>query len=306
MRVEGMRDVESRIGQASQRRAHASTIARSRTICDRRVVPAHLHHELVARSDAQPTAWIVLTHGIFGTGGNWRGIARKLVNAMPAWGVILVDLRVHGRSEVGSPPHTIAACAQDLVALVAQLELPVRVLAGHSFGGKVVLAARSMLDVAQTWMLDSSPSVRTGLSETSDDAAAVLALLERLPTTWPSRDAFVKAVVAERHREPFAQWLAMNVEPVAEGFALRFDLVALRALFTDFGVTDGWPAALDPTRGDLELVIADRGGVYTEDDLAKLAAPPPHVHVHRIDAGHWLHVEAADQMVALLASRLPG
>ncbi len=104
---------------------------------------------------------MILTHGIYGAGGNWRAIARKVTDRRPDWGIVLVDLRLHGRSEAGDPPHTVAACAGDLAALVRELG-DVRAIAGHSFGGKTALATRSLVDLDQTWVLDASPSTRPG------------------------------------------------------------------------------------------------------------------------------------------------
>ncbi|HEV7554585.1 MAG TPA: alpha/beta fold hydrolase, partial [Kofleriaceae bacterium] len=77
-------------------------------------MPVHLHHELVAGDRAAKC--FALTHGIYGAGHNWRSIARKLVERRPEWAVALVDLRHHGRSEGGTPPDTVAACADDLRA----------------------------------------------------------------------------------------------------------------------------------------------------------------------------------------------
>ena len=243
---------------------------------------------------------------MYGTGGNWRGIARKINERRPEWGVVLCDLRNHGRSENGDPPHTVDACAADVVAMIGELaETPVRALAGHSFGGKVMLAARMQITVAQTWMLDSTPSERTHPTATDDSALRVLKMLERMPATWESRDAFVRAVIAEGHDQAFAQWLAMNIVPEGDAFVLRMPLPALGEMIQDFRRIDRWDQALAPDRGALEIVIAERGGVFTPADRARLAEPPPHLHVHQIAAGHWLHVEAASAVVDLFSDRLP-
>ena len=179
-------------------------------------MPARLHHERIARSDAPiPARWFLLTHGMFGAGSNWRGIARKVNERRPEWGVVLVDLRQHGRSEPGTPPHTVAACAEDLCALIEKLrgELgTIAAIGGHSFGGKVAIATRSRVEVAQTWVLDSSPS-RRDLRDDPTSALAVLELLERLPRTWPKRDEFVAAVVAAGHSLALAQWLGDERRP---------------------------------------------------------------------------------------------
>jgi esterase len=265
-------------------------------------VPARLHHERVAG----PTTdrWLVMTHGIYGAGSNWRGIARKIVERRPEWGVVLVDLRLHGRSEAGDPPHTVAACAEDLAALIRELG-DIHALAGHSFGGKTALATRSLVDLAQTWVLDASPSTRPDAMRDPDNSVLrVLELMERLPRTWPKRDDFIAAVIAAGHDAALAQWLAMNLIPGDGTLVNRLDLAALRALLADYYAIDLWTAAFEP-RGDLEVVIAARSSAISTADRARLAAAPAHVHAHLVvDAGHWLHIEAATQVVDLFVERL--
>lgn len=248
---------------------------------------------------------MLLTHGIFGAGMNWRGIARKLVERRPDWGVVLVDLRLHGRSDAGPPPHTIAACADDVRALAAQLGR-VAVLAGHSFGGKVMGAARQLVDVAQTYMLDATPSAHPELiDDPSNSVERVLALIARAPAHYAKREDFVALVQADGHDAGLAQWLAMNLVPDGGQYALRLDARALREALVDYYHTDLWPALRDPSRGAVELVIAERSPVYTAADRALVAQAPPHIHAHSIDAGHWLHIAAPGPVIELFAATLP-
>jgi pimeloyl-ACP methyl ester carboxylesterase len=267
---------------------------------------AQLHKERIFRTGSDPARWLVMTHGIYGAGSNWRGIARKISDARPEWGVVLVDLRGHGRSEHGAAPHDIAACAEDLRAVIGELG-HVEAIAGHSFGGKVVLATRTLVHVRQTWILDSSPSARPdAVSDPDNTSARVLELMERLPRTWARRDDFTAAVVAAGHSPMIAQWLAMNVVPDDTGtFALRLDLPQLRALLTDYYARDLWGALYDPARGDVELVIADRSSTVSAADRARLASAPPHVHVTHLDTGHWLNAEAPAAVVELFVRKLP-
>lgn len=262
---------------------------------------ATLYQERIARGE--PHHWLLLTHGIYGAGSNWRGIARKLVERRPEWGVVLVDLRLHGKSDAGEPPHTVQACAEDLRAVITQ---EIAAIAGHSFGGKVVLAARALVPahVQQTWMFDSSPSARV---PEDSSVMRVLELMERLPRTWVKRDDFVATVVAEGHALALAQWLAMNIIPDATGVLVnRLDLPAMRSLLESYYATDLWGVACDAALpGSLEMVIADRSHTVSEADRTRLASAPPHVHVHHVDAGHWLHIEAAASVVELLVQGLP-
>ena len=99
----------------------------------------------------------------------------------------------------------------------------------------------------------------------------------------------------------------MNLVPRDGGLVLRLDLVAIRAMVTDYAARDLWSVLEDPALpGTVEVVIAERSRTIGEADRARLAAAPPHVHAVRIDAGHWLHIEAPGAVVALLATRLSG
>jgi len=282
-----------------------------------RGMTARLHYERIARSDQTPTRWLAMTHGIYGAGSNWRSIARKITERRPEWGVVLVDLRQHGKSDAGEPPHTVAACAEDLRALIASLG-EIQALAGHSFGGKVALATRPLVELRQIWVLDASPSAgsRSSAARPSGPAGPsgsdpstvlrVLAFMERAPRIWPRRDDFVAAVVADGHDAGLAQWLAMSLVPEAGGgLVLRFDVAALRAMITDYSATDLW-GVLEAPGGDVEMVVAERSPTVSAADRGRLAAAPAHVHVHVIGgAGHWLHIDAPAAVVELFAAHLP-
>lgn len=268
-------------------------------------MPARLYHERIARSDATPTRWLAMTHGIYGAGSNWRSIARKLTERRREWGVVLVDLRQHGRSDPGEPPHTIAACAEDLRALLGEIG-DVHALAGHSFGGKVAIATRQRVPLRQTWVLDASPSPRPGApADPGNTVMRVLELMERAPRGWARREDFIAAVIEGGHDEGLARWLAMSLIPEPGGtLALRFDFAALREMLADYYATDLW-SALEAPGGDVEVVVAERSTTLSAADRGRLAAAPPHVHVHPVAAGHWLHIEAPAAVVDLLVEHLP-
>jgi esterase len=267
-------------------------------------MPARLYHERIARSGTTPARWLAVTHGIYGAGGNWRSIARKLNERRPEWGVVLVDLRQHGRSEPGEPPHTVAACAEDLHALLVELG-DVRAIAGHSFGGKVVLATRRLAGADQTWVLDATPSRRGSLTDPATIVGRMLAFMERSRRAWARRDDFVAAMVDAGHDLSLARWLAMSLVPdPAGGFALRFDTAALREMLDDYSATDLWDA-LEAPGGDVEVVVAETSAAVSAADRERLAAAPPHVHVHYVTAGHWLHIDAPEQVLDLFTSHLP-
>jgi len=283
-----------------------------------------LHVELVAPAST-PKAWLLMTHGIYGSGGNWRSVARKLVERRPGWGVALVDLRGHGRSGSGDPPHTVEACARDLQGLDQKLAAeghPVRAALGHSFGGKVVLALRQLtahgagtsaspMDLLQTWVLDATPAARPEAFAAPDNTVRqVLELLERQPPRFAGREELVDAAVAAGFGPAIGQWLAMNLEPDGDGFRQRLDLPLIRTLLQDYFHADLWKAVEDPSMpGELHVVCAGRSATVPHDDRVRLAAHQAHTgltFVHSVpDAGHWLHIDAPDAVVELLAGALP-
>jgi esterase len=271
---------------------------------------ARLHHDFVA-GDA-PRAWALFTHGIYGSGGNWRAIARQVVARRPEWGVVLVDLRHHGRSEPGDPPHTVAACAGDMVALADELSGAgkiVRATLGHSFGGKVMLSARPHLEPAQTWVLDSTPSARSGEWDAPGNSVReVWESMHALERTWTRREAFVAAMRERGHAPALAQWVAMNLEPDGTGgYALRLDLEAVRTLLLDYYEVDLWGCVSAPELGgEVWMVVAEKSSTVSADDRSRLASlEGKRVHTRTLDAGHWLHIDAPGAVVDLLATELP-
>ena len=159
----------------------------------------------------------------------------------------------------------------------------------------------------QTWMFDASPGARPDRAgDPSETVAQLLELMERLPKSWPKREAFVDAVVAAGHARSLAQWLAMNVVADGGAYVNRLDLAAIREMVSDYLAQDLWATALDPALGALELVIATRSKVVSAADRARVSPPPPHIHVDLIEAGHWLHIDAPEAIVELLVTKLPG
>ncbi len=259
---------------------------------------ARLHHELVA--EASPRRWLALLHGICGASTNLRGVARRVVTARPDWGIALFDLRNHGRSDDGTPPDTVAACADDVLAASP---VALAAIAGHSFGGKVAMVARRRARFEQTWLLDASPAARPRGLGAGSQVAALLATMAALPVAWQSRGDYTRAVTAAGHPVALAQWLAMSLREVAPGvLASRLDAARIRAMLADYDACDAWDAVALP--GDVEVIAATRESALDAEDLERLAAMP-NVRVHRVDAGHWVHAEAPDAVVALIAERLP-
>lgn len=248
-----------------------------------------------------------MLHGILGSGGNLRSLARRMAAGAPEWGFILVDLRMHGMSQDAPPPHTLSAAARDLVALEQSLGLPVDGVMGHSFGGKVALAllAERARPLSLAVVLDSSPGASPE-SARRGNLLEILDFLGSLPWPLPSREAFIEATERAGNSRPFSEWLAMNVRSQPDGFGLRIDLGAVRALLADYFRTDLWEVVENPpVKEGLHEIVAGRAVTLDASDrerLRRIAAEQPKLGFHLMpNVGHLLHLEDPDGLYAILA-----
>lgn len=270
-----------------------------------------VHNDLVAAPGAAPAQWMLVLHGILGSGANWRTFARRLAAACPAWGFVLVDLRAHGQSSEAPPPHTLQAAAEDLVRLQRHLAIPVKGVLGHSFGGKVALALADInpTRLDQVWVLDAQPGARPD-ELASERTAAVVRMLEEMPALLPTRERFVEIVAERGHDRTFAAWLAMNLRRTESGgYALRVDMKAIRALFESYYATDLWPVVTHHEKAtEMRFVVGGKSEVLDAADLARLAdgaARAAHVTVHTLpNAGHWVHIDDPEGLFAIVRDAL--
>ena len=241
------------------------------------------HVELV--SQANPTRWMLVLHGVFGSGANWRLFCKKLVQQPIDWGFALVDLRGHNRSLGAARPHRVHTAAADLLNVT--LPGPVAGVMGHSLGGKIALAYASQRrgDLEQVWILDSRPGTRDDTSEVLPPK--VLAMLRALPPRFADRQRFVQAVVEAGYAKPIAMWLAMNVRRESDGsyqLALELDLIA--ELLDDYFTCDLWPELEADVAGRQLHRVADasvqpRPRARSLPRRALVAGDRPGIPVHR-------------------------
>lgn len=256
---------------------------------------------------------LVFLHGFLGAGRNWASFARRLVDLRPDWHAVLVDLPFHGAAREPGVAPTVAAAAHEVADVLRRVEADVAAgpgsgaLLGHSFGGKVALRAtsESTPPPVQTWIVDSTPSAR----DTESAAGTMLQRLLASPATFADRAAAVGYVREAGFDEPTARWMATNLERHGDAWRWALDAAPLSNLLADFRSTDLWAAVeTSPPGSDLHFVRATRGSIVSDADADRLrdaAARGQPVTLHRVDGGHWLHVDNPDGLLELIADRLP-
>ncbi|MBL8682226.1 MAG: alpha/beta hydrolase [Myxococcales bacterium] len=275
-----------------------------------------LFHSVVVdptREGRPPERWALFLHGILGSGANWRTFAKRVVARCPAWGAALVDLRLHGNSQSLAPPHTVAACAEDLFALHPLLDAPVRAVVGHSFGGKVALAYSALrAELASPIDLVVSVDSNPGLREDATGSAqihAVISALESLPPLIASREAFSTHMRERGLSDALVAWLMMNLRPVDGGFAVRLDLAAIRAMLADYFARDDWALVEQPTDTRVAMVVGGQSAAFSQSERDRIAAAarahPDRVALDVIErSGHWVHVDAPDELFEIVTREL--
>jgi pimeloyl-ACP methyl ester carboxylesterase len=247
----------------------------------------------------------VFLHGILGNKQNLKGFARRVSERSTTLACVVADMRGHGASHGFTPPHTVAACASDVLGLAPAPALVV----GHSFGGKVALelvrATREALVV-----LDAPPGARQLAPD--GELHRLLRALRTMRPPFASRRSVVEAVQSAGLSLAIAQWMTTNL--VSDGEALRFafDLDVVEQLLASFATLDLWPVVEDAaSRIDgpvVWMVVAGQGGRFTQADTDRLFALAKNGGRLRVDvmpeAGHWLHTEDPEGLLALLSPLL--
>ena len=244
-------------------------------------------------SDLPP---VLLAHGLFGSGKNLGGLARRLAETRR---VISVDMRNHGDSPQDAD-HAYPALAGDLAEVIAAAGGQADVL-GHSMGGKAAMMLALtrpelvrrlvVLDIApyayghsQTGLIDAMEAVDLGGLRLRSEAEAQLA--REIPE--PGVRAFL------------LQSLDLKSDPPRWKFNLR-------ALRDQMPLLVGWPAdAPQGSFGGPALFLAGAQSEYCrEPQVQAIRAAFPQAQIRIMaGAGHWLHADRPTEVAEIVATFL--
>ncbi|EMR03757.1 alpha/beta fold hydrolase [Cesiribacter andamanensis] len=236
---------------------------------------------------------LIILHGLFGAGDNWLSVARLLEEE---YRVILPDARNHGQS-----PHdaefTYSAMASDLVELLDELGLPDAIFVGHSMGGKAVmnLAVSHPGRVRQLVVVDIAPRFYPVHHQTILQAFSAIDLQQ-----LKSRKEADEAMAVYIRDVGTRQFLLKNLtrSEGGQGFEWKINLPVIREKIENVGEPLPEGAIFDkPT---LFIGGANSDYIRTEDEgLIRQHFPQAKV-VSIAGAGHWVHAEKPQEVVAAM------
>jgi esterase len=234
---------------------------------------------------------LLVLHGLFGSGGNWRGVARALAASFT---VYCIDLRNHGSSP-WSDSMAYADMADDVLQLMDKLGLETSAVMGHSMGGKtaMALALRHPQRVSRLIVVDIAPIAYADTLTPFAEAmrsADVMAAASRAEV-----QSRLRQTVPDQGVVPF---LMQNLVAQNEHFDWRLNLIGISASMPGLC---SFPSDLLSRRfGGPSTVIAGENSHYVADrDGAAFRPMFERLRVEFIaGAGHWVH---ADQPAAFIA-----
>ena len=226
----------------------------------------------------------LVLHGLFGSGTNWRTIARRLASRLECH---LVDQRNHGRS-----PHArgmaYPALAADVLAYLDANRLDRAGFIGHSMGGKTAMTLALSAPERVRWLVvaDIAPAPSPSDHRPILDALRALAL-DSLASRAEADAALARSVPDLGLR----QFLLQNLVRGDGGLRWRIDLEAIAEALPDLtGFPPTAPGAV--YEGPTLFLRGERSDYLTVRHESRIGALFPRASIDTIaGAGHWLHAE---------------
>lgn len=254
-----------------------------------------LFYRRLGKEGATP---VVILHGLFGTSDNWGTVGRELAEpttpGTEPLDVFLVDLRDHGRS-----PHTDAisypTMAADVHALIVKLGLRDVVLVGHSMGGKTAMA------FAQRWpeALKKLVVIDIGPAEHQNNQAHIVEALRTTDLSPGRTRKEVEAHISTLVKEPgVVQFLMKNLYWQTEDqLAWRVNVPLLDRELQSVLAAIGPEKVMVPT----VFIRGGQSGYILREDIPAIQEQFPNSRIETVPyAGHWVHVQAPDEVIATI------
>ena len=242
---------------------------------------------------------IIILHGLFGLGDNWRTIARLIETDYQC---ILVDLRNHGRS-----PHdaemNFSVMAEDVLELMKDLDLDDAVLLGHSMGGKVAMHfATTYPELTEKLIVvDIAPKAYPPHHN------SVIAAIEAIdPKSLQSRDEAENILRRFLNNdEVTVQFIMKNLSRNPEGgFEWKPNMPGIIAAYDQLNKE---VTAMHPYLGPTLFIKGEHSDYVTEADLPLIHSFFPEATLISIPgAGHWVHADSPEPFTQAVLKFLKG
>jgi len=260
---------------------------------------------------------IIIIHGMFGSSKNFAGWGKGLYSVLSQPRRILsIDLPNHGKSG-WKESMTYDGLAADISEFMSSQGIPTAVFVGHSLGGKVAcaVALTQPEKIAGLVVLDIAPVCYTLEKDPQwKDVVTWLLALNALPlstvTNRAHADSLLAPVIPNESKRAFCL-SALQPDPTTKQLKWQLNI---RALVNNLDTLAAFDLPQSPEsaygsqlsyNGDALFVAGGKSRFLRSSHLSTIAALFPRYALTSVrEAGHWLHVEAAEQTQALIKAYL--
>ncbi len=240
---------------------------------------------------------VVILHGLFGSGSNWRRVARELAASHR---VLAVDLRNHGASP-WADSMSYLEMADDVLQLIERERLSRPAVIGHSMGGKVAMALALMYpqQVGRLTVVDIAPVVY------ADRVSAFAQAMGAIDTLHAaSRDEVRRRLAGMVPDAGVVPFLMQNLVASNAHFDWRLNLTAILAAIPTLC---GFPQELRSlcfTR-PVQVIAGARSDYVAPTDGKAFRPMFPQARIELIEAaGHWVHADRPGAFIAAVRQAL--
>ena len=255
---------------------------------------------------------VLCAHGAADHGRMWDGLAPRI--AATGRRVVALDMRGHGDSSRLSAGEVWMAVAVDLCLVARRLSDRPAGLIGHSWGGGEAGFASALCPGQFTWVVNidglGPPDTELTMVDIADAARSsvegAIRLLSRPPRVWASREEMAERRGAMNPRLSPA-WVRHLVEhgsrPVKGGWVWKVDPLFNTGLPSDF---DSERLAEENRLARAPMLVitgaeTDNWSDMTEQEVeVRLASWPDAVHRRIAGAGHYVHIEQPEAVMAAI------
>lgn len=241
---------------------------------------------------------VIILHGLFGLSDNWVTHGKRMAEH---FSVYLPDLRNHGQSP-HSPTFNYTAMADDLHEFIDDHQLKNPVIIGHSMGGKV----------AMQFALEYP------------DIPSKLIIVDISPVKYPDRDAHFDIISAMMSMDFEAIHSREEAAAILAG-SIRNDatrLFILKNLYRKTRNTFDWRLNLQAIAANMDYIFSgiESNSSFDKPVLFIKGTKSDYIHdshyplIHKLfpdssvaeieNAGHWVHVDAPDEICRLFGEFL--
>lgn len=227
---------------------------------------------------------LLILHGYFGMGDNWKSHANKLAD--DGFEVHLIDQRNHGRS-FHSDDFSYELMVEDLYNYTQQYNLESVILLGHSMGGKTVMLFSTQYPelVDKLIVADISPRMYPPHHHN------ILEALNSVDFTIQNSRKLIDEKLASLIPEVgVRQFLLKSVyRKTKEELAFRFNLKSLTENNNEVG--EALPS-FTVFEGETLFLKGENSGYISVNEEPIINAHFPNSKIVKIsNSGHWLHAE---------------